>query len=114
MEREECIDICYKVLKMLLAAEENHKGLCEQDTSGVNHSELLCHLENYQLVKNSLMAAAPKLLEACRLGRLVITDQYKALNEITKAIAKKAGIKFSTIPLPPLDIIEQAIADAEK
>ncbi len=37
----------------MLETGENYHGLCEQDTSGVNHSELERRLDNYKLVKNT-------------------------------------------------------------
>ena len=48
---KECIDVCYKALQMLLEAGEDKQGLCEENTSGVNHAELEERLEKYKLVK---------------------------------------------------------------
>lgn len=46
-----CIDICFITLKMILAAGEDYRGLCEEDTSGVYHAELERRLKNYKLVR---------------------------------------------------------------
>lgn len=54
------------------------------------------------------------LLEACKLGVLTMIEQHNALETITKSIAKRAGIETAPIPLPPITILKEAIAKAEK
>lgn len=54
------------------------------------------------------------LLEACKFAETIIIEQHKTLESIAKGIAEKAGIKATAIPLPPTDILQAAIAEAEK
>lgn len=67
MARPECIDVCYEVLKMILVAGEKKHGLCETDTSGVNHEELLRRLENYKLVNAKSQAPSHQAGEPLKL-----------------------------------------------
>ncbi len=81
--------------------------------------------DNRLVVKESeanarLIAAAPetkrqcdKLLAVCELAARVIAEQHQALQTILTGIAKKATIKAASIQLPPMDIIEVAIAEAK-
>ena len=51
-DTRQCIDVCYKVLQMLLKVDgEDYHGLCMEDTSGVNHAELEKRLDNYILTR---------------------------------------------------------------
>ncbi|MCJ7482634.1 MAG: hypothetical protein MUO31_06685 [Thermodesulfovibrionales bacterium] len=85
-----CIDVCYKTLKMMLEAGANKQGLCEDDTSGVNHNELERRLESYKLIK---INNYNELLAACKY-----------------AIEKLRDVKGKAFPVLP---ILQAIAKAE-
>jgi len=54
-----------------------------------------------------------KLIEACRLGILIISEQHQSLQTIINNIAETAGIKPIIVPQPPIDILQAAIEAAE-
>ena len=73
MSESKCIDVCYKVLKMMLDAGEDYHGLCDKDTSGVNHNEFEKRLDKYILISkkrdiDALLKIKEKAYEACSTG----------------------------------------------
>ena len=72
------------------------------------------NLSGFKIERCQLHKAAPDLLAACKLGVLTMMEQHNVLEAITKAIAKKGGISAPRIALPPVDILEAAIAKTKE
>ncbi len=74
----------------------------------------------YGLKAQKLESSHDALVEACKLGILTMVEQHKTLITITEAmtagntLAQKVGIKAIIIPLPPIDILQKAIANAKE
>ena len=87
----------------------------KQICTGLGFESFKEFIDNKEAQANAqLIVTAPELLKACKLGLLTMIEQHQALKTIIKAIAKKTGIEAQLIPLPPIDILEQAINNALK